>query len=275
MERISLVQVNNGERFFRVPKVLFESEIYKKMSADSKLLYAILKDRFELSVKNNWIDADGNIYFIFTVEEIGEMLGCGKDKVIKLKKELKKYDLLEEVRQGLNKPNLIYLGTLKVERVDKALSQAEVGNSDFQSSEKQKSRIPKNRSQDFGISAPNDTDVSEPDNNDTDFSLEDDEEKTPRSQAKKKNNILSRKVDKVTKYDRDYIWNLVHEQLLKENFSLATAEYAMIHFDDRYQYALENMRFAQSSEKIAEYVFNGVVAKVNQTIRKHQVNGTG
>lgn len=275
MERISLVQVNNGERFFRVPKVLFESEIYKKMSADSKLLYAILKDRFELSVKNNWIDADGNIYFIFTVEEIGEMLGCGKDKVIKLKKELKKYDLLEEVRQGLNKPNLIYLGTLKVERVDKALSQAEVGNSDFQSSEKPKSRIPKNRTQDFGISAPNDTDVSEPDNNDTDFSLEDDEEKTPRSQAKKKNNILSRKVDKVTKYDRDYIWNLVHEQLLKENFSLATAEYAMIHFDDRYQYALENMRFAQSSEKIAEYVFNGVVAKVNQTIRKHQVNGTG
>ena len=40
------------------------------MSAESKLLYAILKDRFELSVKNNWIDADGNIYFIFTVEEL-------------------------------------------------------------------------------------------------------------------------------------------------------------------------------------------------------------
>ena len=106
MKRISLEQVINGERFFRVPKVLFELDFYKKMSSDSKLLYAILKDRFDLSLKNNWID-DGNIYFIFTVAEIGEMLGCGKDKVIKLKRELKKYDLLEEVRQGLNKPNLL------------------------------------------------------------------------------------------------------------------------------------------------------------------------
>lgn len=42
MKRISLEQVINGERFFRVPKVLFELDFYKKMSSDSKLLYAIL-----------------------------------------------------------------------------------------------------------------------------------------------------------------------------------------------------------------------------------------
>ncbi|HFI0093371.1 TPA: replication initiator protein A [Streptococcus suis] len=167
MERISLAQVNNGERFFRVPKLLFESEIYKKMSADSKLLYAILKDRFELSVKNNWIDPDGNIYFIFTVEEIGEMLGCGKDKVIKLKKELKKYDLLEEVRQGLNKPNLIYLGSLQVENVSKPLAQAEVGKSEFQKSENQNSRNLKNRIQEVGIPESNDTNSSDPDFSDS------------------------------------------------------------------------------------------------------------
>ena len=145
MERISLKQVNNSERFFRVPKQLFESNFYKRMSADSKLLYAILKDRFELSIKNNWIDKDGNIYFIFTVEEIGDMLGCGKDKVIKLKKELKKYNLLEEVRQGLNKPNLIYLGLLRDENVVKPLVMAEVGKSEFQKSEKPNSRSRKIR----------------------------------------------------------------------------------------------------------------------------------
>lgn len=270
MERISLAQVNNGERFFRVPKLLFESELYKKMSAESKLLYAILKDRFELSVKNNWIDADGNIYFIFTVEEIGEMLGCGKDKVIKLKKELKKYDLLEEVRQGLNKPNLIYLGSLKVENEAKPLIPAEVGKSEFRKSENQNSRTLENRSQDFGISEPNDTDSSEPEFSDTDFSLEEEEEKAPQNPEGKNKGNLSRKVDKATKYDRDYIWNLVHDQLLKENFSQATADYAMIHFDDRYEYALENMRFARSSEMVAEYVFNGIVAEWNQNIRKQQ-----
>lgn len=273
MERISLAQVNNGERFFRVPKLLFESELYKKMSAESKLLYAILKDRFELSVKNNWIDADGNIYFIFTVEEIGEMLGCGKDKVIKLKKELKKYDLLEEVRQGLNKPNLIYLGSLKVENEAKPLMPAEVGKSEFRKSENQNSRTLENRSQDFGISEPNDTDSSEPEFSDTDFSLEEEEEKAPQNPEEKNKGNLSRKVDKATKYDRDYIWNLVHDQLLKENFSQATADYAMIHFDDRYEYALENMRFARSSEMVAEYVFNGVMAEWSQRIRKQQNKG--
>jgi hypothetical protein len=270
MERISLAQVNNGERFFRVPKLLFESELYKKMSAESKLLYAILKDRFELSVKNNWIDADGNIYFIFTVEEIGEMLGYGKDKVIKLKKELKKYDLLEEVRQGLNKPNLIYLGSLKVENEAKPLIPAEFGNSDFQNSEIPNSGTLENRIQDFGISEPNDTDSSEPVFSEPEFSLEEEEEKAPQNSEVKNRVNLSRKVDKATKYDRDYIWNLVHDQLLKENFSQATADYAMIHFDDRYAYALENMKYASSSERIAEYVFNGIVAEWNQNIRKQQ-----
>jgi hypothetical protein len=273
MERISLAQVNNGERFFRVPKLLFESELYKKMSAESKLLYAILKDRFELSVKNNWIDADGNIYFIFTVEEIGEMLGYGKDKVIKLKKELKKYDLLEEVRQGLNKPNLIYLGSLKVENEAKPLIPAEFGNSDFQNSEIPNSGTLENRIQDFGISEPNDTDSSEPEFSDTDFSLEEEEEKAPQNSEGKNRVNLSRKVDKATKYDRDYIWNLVHAQLLKENFSQSAADYAMVHFDDRYQYALDNMKYASSSERIAEYVYNGIVAEWNQNIRRQNQKG--
>ena len=44
----------------------------------------------------------------------------------------------------------------------------------------------------------------------------------------------------------------------------------MIHFDDRYAYALENMRFARSSEVVAEYVFNGIVAEWNKNIRKQQ-----
>lgn len=161
MKRISLEQVINGERFFRVPKVLFESDFYKKMSSDSKLLYAILKDRFDLSLRNNWVDDDGNIYFIFTVAEIGEMLGCGKDKVIKLKRELKKYDLIEEVRQGLNKPNLIYLGALHAEKGSSPLSTVEVEKSEFQRSEKPTSRGRKNRLPEVGKSESNDTDISE------------------------------------------------------------------------------------------------------------------
>ena len=269
MERISIKQVNNGERFFRVPKQLFESPFYKKMSADSKLLYAILKDRFDLSVKNNWIDEEGNIYFIFTVEEIGEMLGCGKDKVIKLKKELKKYDLLEEVRQGLNKPNLIYLGSLKAEKVSKPLKIAEVGKTDFQNSENQSSRNLKNRSQEVGKSESNDTEYSDTDFRETGIILfEEDEERASKNLEEKNQDQLSRKVDKATQYDREYIWNLVHEQLLNDNFTETTASYILLNFEDRYQYALSNMKYASSSERIAGYVYNGLLASYNSIIRK-------
>ena len=272
MERISIKQVNNGERFFRVPKQLFESPFYKKMSADSKLLYAILKDRFDLSVKNNWIDEEGNIYFIFTVEEIGEMLGCGKDKVIKLKKELKKYDLLEEVRQGLNKPNLIYLGSLKAEKVSKPLKIAEVGKTDFQNSENQSSRNLKNRSQEVEKSECNDTDISDTDISDTDISdtgyLFEEEEEKGDPVKKEKQEEITRKIDKATKYDKEYIFDLVHSKLEEDQYSPQMVSYIMLPFDKRYQYALENMQYASSSEKIAEYVYNGLLAIYNSQVRK-------
>ena len=82
------------------------------MSTDAKFTYAILKDRFELSLRNNWIDKNGDVYLIYTITELQEILGYGNKKVIKLKKELQEYGLLEEVRQGLNKPNLLYLGNI-------------------------------------------------------------------------------------------------------------------------------------------------------------------
>ena len=47
-------------------KYFFTSEFYKNMSNDSKIAYAMLQDRCEYSIQNNWIDQDGHIYFIFT-----------------------------------------------------------------------------------------------------------------------------------------------------------------------------------------------------------------
>lgn len=266
MERISFKQVQNTERFFRVPKQFFESPDYKKMSAGAKLLYAILRDRFELSVENNWIDPDGNIYFIFTIEEIANMIGCGKDKAIKLKKELKEYDLLEEVRQGLNRPNLIYLGSLQVKSTAKPLKTAEVGKSDFRKSENQKSRSRKNRTQEVGKSEGNDTELNDTELNgtelnDTEFIWEEDEEKVPPE--------TSQKIEKATKYDKDYVYQLVLNQFIAEGVSQATVDYlAMGNFDQRYQYALENMRYAPNAEAVANYVFTGLNSDLQLTLRK-------
>nr|WP_252555629.1 replication initiator protein A [Staphylococcus aureus] len=39
-----------------------------QLSNDAKIAYALLKDRLELLIKNNWFDENGDIFFIFTNE---------------------------------------------------------------------------------------------------------------------------------------------------------------------------------------------------------------
>ena len=96
--------------FFRIPKVLFTDPKYKKLSFESKALYGILLDRMSLSVKNGWLDKENRVYIIYTIDEITETLGCGEQKARKLLTELEtNAGLIERKRQGLGKPNLIYV----------------------------------------------------------------------------------------------------------------------------------------------------------------------
>ena len=96
--------------FYRVPKVLFTDDSFWNVSTDAKLLYGILLDRMNLSAKNGWLDEEGRVYIIFTIEEIKSSLGCAEKKAVKLLDELeKKCGLIERKRQGLGKPNLIYV----------------------------------------------------------------------------------------------------------------------------------------------------------------------
>ncbi len=93
-----------------MPKVLFTSERFKDLSAESKTLYGIMLDRVSLSVKHNWIDEGGRVYIIYTIEQIMADLSCGNKKAGQLLDELeRKAGLIERKRQGLGKPNLIYV----------------------------------------------------------------------------------------------------------------------------------------------------------------------
>lgn len=106
--------------FYRVPKVLFTNERFWNISADAKMLYGILLDRMSLSAKNGWIDKNGRVYIIFTIDEAKMALNCAEQKAIKLLSELeKKAGLIERKRQGLGKPNLIYVKNfISADRVD-------------------------------------------------------------------------------------------------------------------------------------------------------------
>ncbi|MCD8225424.1 MAG: replication initiator protein A [Clostridiales bacterium] len=105
--------------FYRIPKVLFTDERFRGVSTDAKILYGILLDRMELSARNGWTDEAGRVYIIFTIEEIMEALSCGNKKVSVLLSELeKKAGLIERRRQGLCRPNLIYVKNFIGDHVD-------------------------------------------------------------------------------------------------------------------------------------------------------------
>lgn len=96
--------------FIRIPWVFFTDPQYIDLSSDAKILYSILLRRMELSSKNGWLDSDGRVYIIYTIDDIQNLMRCGNKKAISLLNDLEKgADLIERKRQGLGRPNLIYV----------------------------------------------------------------------------------------------------------------------------------------------------------------------
>ena len=101
---------NEVEKFqyFQLPKWLFK-EPYKKLSNNAKIMYALLYNRLDLSLESKWHDRNGKAFMYFTTAEFCEELGCSEKTVTKIKKELVTSGLLREERQGLTKPNRLYI----------------------------------------------------------------------------------------------------------------------------------------------------------------------
>jgi len=97
------------QRFLMLPAGLAYGELYETLSTDSKFAWTILNDRAKLSKRNGWFDEDGSIYFIFNNIDLVRILKMSEPKVIKIKKELVEYGLLEQKRLGRGLPNRLYL----------------------------------------------------------------------------------------------------------------------------------------------------------------------
>ena len=96
--------------FVRVPKILLQHETYQRISSEAKLLYSLLLDRVGISLRSGWKDKQDRVYIIYPIAEIMEEMNCGKNKAVQLLDELEqKAGLIERKRQGLGKPNLIYV----------------------------------------------------------------------------------------------------------------------------------------------------------------------
>ncbi|MFI8542228.1 replication initiator protein A [Staphylococcus capitis] len=188
------------EKFYQLPKVFFTNPDYMKLSNDAKIAYAILRDRLELSIQNNWVDQDGNIYFIYTVKQLEDILNCGNQKVNKIKKELEKVNLLIQKRQGLNKPNLLYLMKPEIkesdiytisleEKASNSMQDKEMLNSHVRKCENHTSENVKITRQDVLNSHANDTELSDTELSDTELSDTNDLNDT--NTIKSKANVVS------------------------------------------------------------------------------------
>ena len=154
--------------FYRIPKILFTDPLFKGVSVEAKVLYGLLLDRMGLSVKNNWLDAEGRVYIIFTVADVMETLGCAEQKANKLLNELdctKGVGLIERVRRGLGKPNVIYVKNF-ICRDKPGHPEPQIKNC-----ENHKSGDVKITIQEMRKSQTNDTDLNNTDFSDTDLSI--------------------------------------------------------------------------------------------------------
>ena len=95
--------------FYRIPKALFQETRFQNLSTDAKTLYGILLDRMSLSVKNGWMDEQGRVFIIFTIEDVKRSLCCADNKATKLLRELEEFGLIERKRRGLGRPSLVYV----------------------------------------------------------------------------------------------------------------------------------------------------------------------
>ena len=100
MKRITANHYQTSERYYKLPKLLFESECYKDMKLEVKVAYAVLKDRLELSLSRGWIDEDGANYLVYSNSKLMSLLGCSKSKLLTIKKTLREYGLIDEVQQS-------------------------------------------------------------------------------------------------------------------------------------------------------------------------------
>ena len=66
-------------------------------SFKAKAIYGMMMERVSLSIKNGWLDEDGETYIHYSIADIMDDTECGKNKILKCLKELE-----EDVIDGMD-----------------------------------------------------------------------------------------------------------------------------------------------------------------------------
>lgn len=104
-----LPETSKNYSYYKIPKTMFDDPRFDDLTTEAKMIYGIFCDRVELSTKNGWVDEYNHVYIIFTISELMAMCRWGKNKIIKLFKELEVNHLIYRKRNYLGCPDWIFV----------------------------------------------------------------------------------------------------------------------------------------------------------------------
>ena len=107
------VQDIDNETYYQLPKGLFSYRFYAGLDIKAKVLYAVLKDRMNLSRRNGWIEENGDIFLMFSYGDLAVLLGMSKTAICRAFKKLVEYGLIETVTISRSGAQKIYINRIE------------------------------------------------------------------------------------------------------------------------------------------------------------------
>ena len=113
----ALMKLSGAISYFhmQMPRWLFCAPHYTDMSLEAKVAYTFLLNRYQLSRRNGWVNRHGEVYIIYTREDLAREMQVSYRKAISCFKELADRKLIWEQRQGRGLPNRIFLAEVELD----------------------------------------------------------------------------------------------------------------------------------------------------------------
>ena len=113
----ALMKLSGAISYFhmQMPRWLFCDPHYTDMSLEAKVAYTFLLNRYQLSRRNGWVNRHGEVYIIYTREDLAREMQVSYRKAISCFKELADRKLIWEQRQGRGLPNRIFLAEVELD----------------------------------------------------------------------------------------------------------------------------------------------------------------
>jgi len=132
MEKLNLsyLKVNSAKSysFYMIPRELIDNPIFDSVDYGSKILYSLMLNRASLSASNpDFVDDKGNVFIIYTVEQVIEDLRCSNKTAIKFFAQLETIGLIERHKHGQGKPSPIYVkdfASIPIQKCKKYISRS-------------------------------------------------------------------------------------------------------------------------------------------------------